>query len=95
MPISDQSDNLICMRTVTATEASRSFAALLDEVESGQTVMVTRGGRRIACIGPAAASNGGDVVALLTAGLPDHSFAADVAAARDAVSLEGSAWPAD
>ncbi|MEJ7772606.1 MAG: type II toxin-antitoxin system Phd/YefM family antitoxin [Geodermatophilaceae bacterium] len=83
------------MRTVTATEASRSFAALLDEVESGQTVVVTRGGRRIACIGPAAAGNGGDVVALLTAGVPDHGFAADAAAARDAAYLEGPAWPAD
>ena len=74
---------------------SRSFAALLDDVERGQTVMVTRGGRRKASIGPAAASNGGDLGGLLTAGLPDHSFAADVAAARDAVSLEGPAWPAD
>ena len=80
---------------VTATEVSRSFAALLDDVERGQTVMVTRGGRRTASIGPAAASNGGDVVQLLNPGLPDHSFAADVAAARDALSLEGPAWPAD
>lgn len=65
---------LISMRTVTATEVSRSLAALLDEVESGETVVVTRGGRRIAFIGPAAVSNRGDVVALLTAGLPDNSL---------------------
>ena len=32
------------MRTVTATEASRPFAALLDEVEWGQTVIVTAAG---------------------------------------------------
>ena len=83
------------MRTVTATEASRSFAALLDEVESGETVVVTRGGRRIACIGPTTAGNGGDVVALLTGGPADKQFAADVASAREAVSLEGPAWPAD
>jgi prevent-host-death family protein len=44
------------MRTVTATEASRSFAALLDEVEAGQAVVVTRGGRRIASISPAPTS---------------------------------------
>lgn len=83
------------MRTVTATEASRSFAALLDEVESGESVIVTRGGRRIACIGPVTAGNGRGVVELLTAGLADDDFAADVAAARAAVSLEGPAWPAD
>lgn len=81
------------MRTVTATEASRSFAALLDEVEAGGTVMVTRGGRRIAAIGPASAGNGDDVVALLRKGSPDKKFAADVAAARDAVTLGGPAWP--
>ncbi len=33
---------------MTATEASRSFAALLDEAERGNTVVLTRGGRRIA-----------------------------------------------
>lgn len=83
------------MRTVTATEASRSFAALLDEVEAGETVVVTRGGRRIASIGPAAAGNGGDVVALLRQGPPDKKFAADVATAREAVTADGPAWPAD
>jgi prevent-host-death family protein len=82
------------MRTVTATEASRSFAALLDEAERGHTVVVTRGGRRIATIGPAAASNGADVVALLASDAPDADFAADVLAARDAAALEGPAWPA-
>lgn len=83
------------MRTVTATEASRSFAALLDEAERGQTVVVTRGGRRIASIGPATASNGAEVVALLASNTVDDDFAADVLAARDAVALEGPAWPAD
>ena len=83
------------MRTVTATEASRSFAALLDEAERGQTVVVTRGGRRIASIGPANASNGAEVIALLASNAVDEDFAADVLAARDAVALEGPAWPAD
>lgn len=80
---------------MTATEASRSFAALLDEAERGQTVVITRGGRRIASIGPATASNGAEVVALLASNAVDEGFAADVLAARDAVALEGPAWPAD
>lgn len=83
------------MRTVTATEASRSFAAILDEAERGGTVVVTRGGRRIATIGPAAESNATAVIALLSAPPPDGEFAADVAAAREAVTTEGPAWPAD
>ena len=85
---------MIAMRTVTATEASRSFAALLDEVERGETVVVTRGGKRIASIGPASVGNGADVLALLAHDV-DEDFAADVAAARDAVTSKGPAWPAD
>ena len=83
------------MRTVTATEASRSFAAILDEAERGHAVVVTRGCRRIATIGPASATNGAEVLALLNTELPDADFAADVRAARDAAVLEGPAWAAD
>lgn len=83
------------MRTMTATEASRSFAALLDEAEHGGTVVVTRGGRRIATIGPATAGNGKAVLDLLASATIDDDFAADVAAARDAVRAEDPAWPAD
>ena len=83
------------MRTVTATEASRSFAALLDEVEQGQTVIVTRGGRRIATIGPTTNGNGADVRALLQSSQLDEGFAADVSAARESVASETPAWPGD
>lgn len=82
------------MRTVTATEASRSFAAILDDAERGHAVVVTRGGRRIATIGPVKASNGAEVLALLDAHPTDDDFAADVHAAREGVLLEGPAWPA-
>lgn len=83
------------MRVMTATEASRSFAALLDEAEKGQTIVLTRGGRRIAVIGPASPSNGAEVSALLNSDLPDDRFAADVLAARDAVTMDGPRWPAE
>jgi prevent-host-death family protein len=83
------------MRTMTATEASRSFAAVLDEAERGETIIITRGGRRIATVGPVDVSNGSDVVALLAYGRPDEDFAHDVAAAREAVELTEPAWPAD
>jgi prevent-host-death family protein len=83
------------MRTVTATEASRSFAALLDEVEQGQTVIVTRGGRRVATIGPTTNGNGAEVLALLLASQVDEGFAADVIAARESVDSETASWPED
>jgi len=80
------------MRTLTATEASRSFAALLDEAEQGKTVVITRGGRRIATIGPASASNGAEFLSLMSAHEVDEEFAEDVRAGRDSVILEEPAW---
>ncbi|MFD2348209.1 type II toxin-antitoxin system Phd/YefM family antitoxin [Nonomuraea ferruginea] len=52
------SDNLISMKVMTATEASRSFASVLDEAERGETIVVTRGGKQIAVIGPAPTAPG-------------------------------------
>ena len=83
------------MHTVTATEASRSFAALLDEVEGGETVVITRGGRRVATIGPAAHANGTEFLEILESRNLDAEFASDVQAARDSVLLDDPSWPAD
>ncbi len=80
---------------MSATEASRSFASLLDEAERGGTIVVTRGGRRIATIGPATAGNGVAVAELLASTDIDEDFAADVLAARELVVPEAPAWPAD
>jgi antitoxin (DNA-binding transcriptional repressor) of toxin-antitoxin stability system len=46
------------MREITASEASRNFSALLDAIEAGETVAVTRGGRRVASFSPAPPSSG-------------------------------------
>jgi antitoxin (DNA-binding transcriptional repressor) of toxin-antitoxin stability system len=44
-----KSDNLICMsKTMTATEVSRNFSDVLDLVENGETVFITRGKKVIA-----------------------------------------------
>lgn len=40
------------MRTITATEASRNFKKLLDTVESGESVAITRGGETVAEVIP-------------------------------------------
>jgi antitoxin (DNA-binding transcriptional repressor) of toxin-antitoxin stability system len=83
------------MQTVTATEASRSFAALLDGAARGETTVITRGGRRIALIGPATAANGSSLLAYLDTALVDDEFETDVRAARESALPEGPAWPAD
>lgn len=49
---------------MTASEASRSFSAVLDCAEHGETIVVTRGGRRIATIAPAPEANGAALHAL-------------------------------
>lgn len=46
------------MREVTASEAARNFSAVLDAIESGETIVVTRAGRRIASMSPAPAETG-------------------------------------
>ncbi|MBP2323752.1 prevent-host-death family protein [Kibdelosporangium banguiense] len=46
------------MREMSASEASRNFSALLDEAEHGETIVVTRNGRRVALIVPAPRANG-------------------------------------
>jgi antitoxin (DNA-binding transcriptional repressor) of toxin-antitoxin stability system len=78
---------------MTATEASRSFAQVLDQAERGETIVITRGGRRVAAIGPTPTANGAAVASLLLGGPPDEDFAADVEATRAAVFLEAPAWP--
>ncbi len=81
------------MHTVTATEASRSFAALLDGAARGETTVITRGGRRIALIGPATAANGAALLELLNTSRVDEHFEADIRAARESALPESSAWP--
>lgn len=78
---------------MTATEASRAFSDLLDAVEQGETVSITRGRRAIAVIGPAPARTGRDLRAAL-AGLPplDDEFERDVAAATSLLTEGQDPW---
>jgi len=82
------------MKLMTATEASRNFAALLDAAEHGETIVITRAGHRLAQIGPAAAGNGAALNEILTNQPPDASFAVDVEATRELLTEEmGATWP--
>jgi antitoxin (DNA-binding transcriptional repressor) of toxin-antitoxin stability system len=70
------------MRTMTATEASRHFSDLLDLIESGETVRISRGNELIAEISPVRRRTGADLeAALLAAGLSplDDDFENDIA----------------
>lgn len=80
------------MREMTASEASRSFSAVLDSAEHGETVVVTRAGRRVAMIVPAPRANGAALRAVFErwCGDPalDDAFGARVTAAREVASTE-------
>lgn len=85
------------MRTVTATHASRGFSDLLDAVERGETVHVTRAGHVVAEIRPASPTTGRALRAAL-AGAPrlDDELVSDIAAATSLLTAdESDPWPAD
>ena len=80
------------MRTITATEASRNFSDLLDLVESGETVRITRGNDLVAEIAPARRRTGADLEAAIhAADLPpiDDDFERDISAALAFVTSDG------
>jgi antitoxin (DNA-binding transcriptional repressor) of toxin-antitoxin stability system len=78
------------MRTMTATEASRNFSELLDAIERGETVTITRGHHAVAEIMPPRRRTGAELrVALEQIPPPDDQFAADIASALAVVSSDG------
>jgi antitoxin (DNA-binding transcriptional repressor) of toxin-antitoxin stability system len=64
------------MRTMTATEAARNFSDLLDSIERGETVTITRGQRAVAEMRPARIPP------------PDEQFAANIADAKALIASE-------
>ncbi|MFI9507136.1 type II toxin-antitoxin system Phd/YefM family antitoxin [Nocardia sp. NPDC052566] len=80
------------MKVMTATEVARNLSAVLDQAEHGETISITRGGRRIALLAPATRTNGADLIALFAEHETLDGFAEDVEEARrtviDGVSAE-------
>ncbi|MEH0423104.1 type II toxin-antitoxin system Phd/YefM family antitoxin [Streptomyces sp. B21-083] len=78
------------MKTMTATEASRNFASVLDSAERGETVVITRGGKRLAVLAPAPKATGRAVKDALMrhVGTLDDAFEDDVTATRDLLTLD-------
>jgi prevent-host-death family protein len=77
---------------MSASEASRNFSALLDEAEHGETIVVTRNGRRVALIVPAPRSNGRALRDVLRRWngheALDDTFAENVSAVRGTATAE-------
>lgn len=81
------------MKQLSATEASRRFSEVLDEVESGgESYVIVRHGRAVATIGP---SGGGTGVALkeaLREVKPDADWARELRELRQALDPAADPW---
>jgi prevent-host-death family protein len=77
------------MPEITATEASRSFAALLDAVEHrGETYTIVRRGKVIAQLEPARAASGALTKALLRRHRIDADWSSELADLRSQLVTE-------
>lgn len=75
---------------MTATHLARHLSAVLDEVDHGETVVITRDGRELAILTPVPAANGDAVTAALGELPDDNAYWDAVEAARAEVSRS---WP--
>ena len=77
------------MSEVTATEAARRFADLLDAVEhDGERYTITRRGKVVAHIEPVTRGRGNDAKALLRRHRPDAEWSHDLDTVRDLLEVE-------
>ena len=77
------------MPEVTATEASRNFANLLDGVEHrGEHYTIVRRGRVVAQLEPVRVASGADLKAMLRRHRVDRDWADEVATLRSALVSE-------
>ena len=74
---------------MSATEAARKFADLLDAVEHrGERITIVRRGKPIALIEPVLGGRGSDVKTMFRRHPADSDWATELAAVRDLVSVE-------
>lgn len=77
------------MPDVSATDAARNFADLLDAVEHrNERYTIVRRGRAVAHLEPLSRGRGSDVKALLRGERPDDDWAHDLASVRELLDVE-------
>jgi len=80
------------MPDVTATEAARNFADLLDAVEHrGEHFTIVRRGKAIAHLEPTRRGRGADAKSLLRRHRPDAKWAADLRSVRELLDIDDRA----
>jgi prevent-host-death family protein len=76
------------MTDITATEAARKFADLLDAVERGEHFTIVRRGKPVAHLEPAHRGRGVDVKALFARHDIDEQWSDDVEQSRQLLRIE-------
>ncbi|MGH9151170.1 MAG: type II toxin-antitoxin system Phd/YefM family antitoxin [Acidimicrobiales bacterium] len=77
------------MSEISATEAARHFADLLDAIEHrGRRFTIVRRGRPVAHLGPVRLGRGAEAKAALRRHRPDSAWAADLDSMRKLVELQ-------
>jgi antitoxin (DNA-binding transcriptional repressor) of toxin-antitoxin stability system len=77
------------MSEVTATEAARNFADLLDAIEHhGERFTIVRRGRAVAHLEPISSGRGADVKAVFRRHRRDAAWATDLVSVRRLVEME-------
>ncbi len=77
------------MPDVTATDAARHFADLLDAIEQrGEHFTIVRRGKAIAHLEPVSRGRGADAKAMLHRHRPDRAWASDLESVRDLLEVE-------
>lgn len=83
------------MREITATEAARNFADVLDAVEHRhESFRISRGGRPVARLEPVEAASGRAVKDLLQRHAPDPGWVEELAGIRALLRAEERDWHA-
>lgn len=87
------------MIAVTATQAARNFANILDQVERGETIVITRDGVPVGRLTPERRTSAERLKAALRDNPADEGFADDLEAAhiglRAAFTDEVRGWPVE
>jgi antitoxin (DNA-binding transcriptional repressor) of toxin-antitoxin stability system len=77
------------MPEVTATDAARNFADLLDAIEHrGESFTIVRRGRAIAQLEPTRRGRGADAKALLGRHRPDRNWKGELEELRELIALD-------
>ncbi len=83
------------MKEISATDAARGFADVLDAVQHrGESFVIRRNGEIVARIEPAQGADGASVKNLLTATVRDRAWSGELRELRDSLPAEVPEWRA-